>query len=56
MGDMAEGYAANDLLYVPTWGALTVHRNDDASETRLTALLDAPVSEEWLSLTMEHDS
>jgi hypothetical protein len=55
MGDMAEGYAANDLLYAPTWGALTVHRIDDASETRLTALLDATVSEEWLSLTMEHD-
>jgi CubicO group peptidase (beta-lactamase class C family) len=55
MGDMAEGLAANDLLHAQTWGALTVHRIDDATETRLTALLEATLSEEWLSLTMEHD-
>jgi hypothetical protein len=46
MGDMAEGLGANDLLYAQTWGALAVHRIDYATETRLTALLEATLSHE----------
>jgi hypothetical protein len=46
MGDMAEGLGANDLLYAQTWVALAVHRIDYATETRLTALLEATLSHE----------
>jgi CubicO group peptidase (beta-lactamase class C family) len=51
----AEASAAEDLMIAQISGALTVHRIDDASDTKLTALLETTLSEEWFSLTIEHE-
>lgn len=53
--DRAEGMAAMTLLSTRAWGEVIVHRIDDATETRLTALLETTVSEEWLAVRVEHD-
>jgi Beta-lactamase len=51
----AESHAALDLMYSKAWDTLIPHEVKGESEIKLTALLEATLSEEWLSLTMEHE-
>jgi CubicO group peptidase (beta-lactamase class C family) len=49
----AEAHAAFDLMISKQWDTLILHRVDEATETKLTALVEATLSEEWLSINME---
>lgn len=53
--DRAEGMAAMTLIMSRPWGELIVHQIDDATETRLSALVEATLDEEWFTIVMEHD-
>ena len=55
LADRAEGMAAMTFLTTKTWGEVVVHRFDDATETRLTALVETTLGEEWLTIHLERD-
>ncbi|HYH13234.1 MAG TPA: serine hydrolase domain-containing protein, partial [Thermomicrobiales bacterium] len=51
--DRVESMAAMVLIDTRPWGQVIVHRIDDATETRLSALIETTLSEEWLTVFME---
>jgi len=53
--EMAESQAAIALISVRPWGELVVHRIDGATETRLSALVEATLNEEWVTIVLERD-
>jgi CubicO group peptidase (beta-lactamase class C family) len=53
---MGEAMAVSTFLNTRPMGTAVVHRIDDATETSLTALIEATLSEEWLSVTLTRDA
>ena len=50
----AEQMAAMVIVSTRPWGEMIIHRIGDATETRLTALFETTLSEEWFEARLEH--
>lgn len=50
-----ESAATMVLIDTRPWGELIVHRIDDATNTRLSALVETTLSEEWLTVRIERE-